>query len=79
MADRTVSKRTDGQWANKKDGADRASSLHKTQGAAEREAKRQMNKPGQGGELKVKGEDNRIRSKDTINKKDPNPSKDREH
>lgn len=77
--DRTVSKRPDGQWANQLDGAERASSLHSTQAGAEREAKRMMKKPGQGGELKVKNEDGKIRSKDTINRKDPNPPKDKEH
>lgn len=77
--DRTVSKRPDGTWANKRDGASKASSLHRTQGAAEREAKRMMNKPGQGGDLKVKDEKGKIRSKDTINRPDPNPPKDKEH
>lgn len=77
--DRTVSKRSDGQWANKRDGAKRASSIHRTQSAAEREAKRMMQKPGQGGELKVKDEKGKIRSKDTINKKDALPPKDSEH
>lgn len=77
--DRTVSRRSDGTWANKLDGADRASSLHRTQKEAEAEARRQMNQPGQGGELKVKNEKGQIRSKDTINRPDPNPPKDREH
>lgn len=77
--DRTVSKRPDGTWANKLDGASRASSLHRTQGAAEREAKRMMNQPGQGGDLKIKSEEGRIRSKDTINRPDPRSSKDTEH
>jgi hypothetical protein len=76
---RTVSKRPDGSWANKLEGASRASSLHRTQAAAEREAKRMMNKPGQGGELKVKNEKGTIRSKDTINRPDPDPPKDKEH
>jgi Uncharacterized protein conserved in bacteria (DUF2188) len=76
--DRTVAKRPDGSWANKLDGASRASSLHPTQRAAELAAKRMMNKPGQGGELKTKGEDGKIRSKDTINRPDPNPPKDKE-
>lgn len=77
--DRTVSKRDDGQWANKKDGADRASSLHSTQKAAEKAA-RDMLKNSGGGELKTKGEDGKIRSKDTIPPaKDPNPPKDKEH
>lgn len=77
--DRTVSQRANGTWANKRDGAKRASSVHKTQAAAEKAAKATMNKPGQGGELKVKGLDGKIRSKDTINRQDPNPPKDREH
>lgn len=77
--DRTVSKRPDGTWANKLDGAKRATSLHRTQAAAEKAAKRQMKKPGQGGELKVKNEKGTIRSKDTINRPDPRKSKDREH
>jgi hypothetical protein len=38
-----------------------------------------MNKPGQGGDLKVKNEEGKIRSKDTINRPDPNPPKDKEH
>jgi Uncharacterized protein conserved in bacteria (DUF2188) len=76
---RTVSKRPNGSWANKKDGAKRASSLHKTQKAAENEARIMLKKSG-GGELKTKNEKGRIRSKDTIAPgKDPNPPKDKEH
>ena len=77
--DRTVSRRSDGQWANKKDGADRASTLHDTQKEAEHVAHRMLENSG-GGELKVKGEDGRIRSKDTIPPaNDPNPPRDTEH
>ncbi len=77
--DRTVSKRPDGTWANKKDGNDRASSVHRTQGDAQRTARDMLKKTG-GGELKVKGEDGKIRSKDTIPPgRDPNPPKDKEH
>ncbi len=77
--DRTVSRRPDGQWANKKDGSSRASSLHDTQREAERAA-RQMLEGSGGGELKVKGENGRIRSKDTIPPgNDPNPPRDKEH
>lgn len=77
--DRTVSRRPDGQWANKKDGNERASSLHATQREAERAAHRMLAESG-GGELKVKGEDGRIRSKDTIPPgNDPFPPRDREH
>jgi hypothetical protein len=77
--DRTVSKRPDGQWADKKDGNQRASSLHDTQQEAAKAARDQLAKSG-GGELKIKGEDGKIRSKDTIPPaKDPNPPKDKEH
>ena len=77
--DRTVSRRPDGQWSNKKDGSERASSLHRTQREAAEEAKRLIRQDG-GGELKIKGEDGRIRSKDTIAPgHDPNPPKDTEH
>lgn len=77
--DRTVSRRPDGTWANKKDGNERASSLHETQGAAERAARAMLDNSG-GGELKVKGENNKIRSKDTIPPgNDPFPPRDTEH
>lgn len=77
--DRTVSRRADGEWANKKDGNERASSLHRTQHEAERAARDLLEKSG-GGELKIKGEDGRIRSKDTIPPgNDPNPPRDTEH
>lgn len=77
--DRTVSQRPNGEWANKRDGADRATSLHKTQKQAEDAARRQIRQDG-GGELKTKGEDGRIRSKDTIKPAtDPFPPRDKEH
>jgi hypothetical protein len=62
---RTVSQRPDGTWANKRDGAKRAATLHRTQKEAAKEAARMLKNVG-GGELKVKGEDGKIRSKDTI-------------
>lgn len=77
--DRIVFKTTDGNWANKKNSANKASSLHNTQKAAE-DAARQMLKNQGGGELITKGLDGKIRSKDTIPPgKDPNPPKDKEH
>lgn len=77
--DRTVYRREDGKWVNKRDDADRASSLHDTQKQAN-DAARQMLEHQGGGELKTKGVDGRIRSKDTIAPgNDPNPPKDREH
>jgi hypothetical protein len=77
--DRIVSQNSNGDWANKKVNATRATSLHKTQGAAEKAAKADLKKQG-GGELIVKGENGRIRSKDTIAPgRDPFPPRDKEH
>lgn len=77
--DRMVYRREDGQWANERNDADRASSLHNTQSAAERAAREMLKNQG-GGELVTKGLDGKIRSKDTIAPgNDPNPPRDREH
>ena len=77
--DRTVSRRRDGKWANKRNDNSRASSLHDTQKEAQRAAKDMLRKQG-GGELTTKGRDGKIRSKDTIAPgHDPNPPKDQEH
>jgi hypothetical protein len=76
--DRTVSRRSTGEWANKKDGASRAAGLHKTQGAAIKEAHEMLEKSG-GGELKVKNEKGIIRSKDTIAPGHESSVKDKEH
>lgn len=76
---RSVFKRSDGIWVNKLDEASRASSAHTTQRGAIDEARRMMKKPGQGGELVVHGVDGKIRSKDTINRSDPLPPRDKEH
>jgi hypothetical protein len=76
---RWISKRSDGKWANKKEGAERASSVHDTQREAEEAGRTQLSNSG-GGELITKGKDGRIRSKDTIAPaKDPHPPKDTEH
>jgi hypothetical protein len=77
--DRTVYQRDDGQWINKRNDADRASGLHKTQSDAAAEAADMLKNQG-GGELTIIGRDHKIRSKDTIAPgNDPNPPKDREH
>lgn len=76
--DRIVSQRKDGLWENKRVGADRPAGLHNTQKQAESEARRMLNNAG-GGELITKGIDQKIRSKDTIGKKDSCPPKDKEH
>jgi hypothetical protein len=77
--DRTVYKTSGGKWANKRNDAGRASSVHDTQRAAADAAKGMLHSQG-GGELSVKGRDGKIRSKDTIPPgNDPNPPKDKEH
>ena len=77
--DRTVYRREDGIWANKRNDADKASSLHDTQKEAEDAAREMLGNQG-GGELITKGLDGKIRSKDTISPgNDPYPPKDTEH
>lgn len=66
-----TSKRADG-WAVKKEGATKASSLHSTQGEAWTETRRLAR--GSGGEAFLKGEDGRIRARNTYGK-DPYPPK----
>lgn len=77
--DRSVYRNSAGNWANKRNDAARASSLHRTQGEAVRVAREMLINQG-GGELTTMGRDHRIRSKDTIAPgNDPNPPRDREH
>jgi hypothetical protein len=77
--DRTIYRRADDVWVNKRNDADRASSLHRTQAEAAASGKALLGRQG-GGELSIKGVDGKIRSKDTIVPgHDPNPPKDREH
>jgi hypothetical protein len=76
--DRTIFKREDKMWANKRDGANRPASLHRTQAEAAEAGKQNLLSSG-GGDLKIKGLDGKIRSKDTIGKSDPFPPRDREH
>lgn len=79
MNSRIVFKRAAREWVNKRTDADRAGSIHKTQGAAEDAARAMLRSVG-GGELITKGLDGRIRSKDTIAPgNDPCPPRDREH
>lgn len=77
--DRTVYRRQDGKWVNKRNVSDRASSIHDTQGDANNSAREMLHNQG-GGELTTMGRDGRIRSKDTIAPgNDPFPPRDREH
>lgn len=63
--DRTVSRRPDGTWENKRNDASKASSVHDTQKEAQ-DAARQMLQNQGGGELTTKGVDGKIRDKDTV-------------
>jgi hypothetical protein len=77
--DRMVYRRDDGNWVNKRNDLERASSVHGTQKAAEDTARKMLHNQG-GGELITKGCDGKIRSKDTIPQgNDPCPPRDREH
>jgi len=77
--DRSVYRRADGKWANKRDSASRPASLHDTQAEAATTARENLKNSG-GGELKIMGRDHKIRSKDTIPpSKDPFPPRDKEH
>jgi len=77
--DRTVFRREDGTWANKRNDADKASSLHDTQGEANEAAREMLHNQG-GGELTTMGRHGIIVSKDTISPgNDPCPPRDREH
>mgnify|MGYP001567765045 CR=1 FL=1 len=76
--DRMVFKRDD-EWINKRNDAEKASSVHRTQKEAEEAAREMLTNQG-GGELITKGLDGKIRSKDTIEPgNDTNPPKDNEH
>jgi hypothetical protein len=68
-----------GDWAVKKGGAERASSVHRTQGSAERAAKETVRNLG-GGEVRIQGRDGRWRDSDTVAPAtDPFPPRDRKH
>ncbi len=68
-----------GGWAVRKPGADRASAVTKTQGQAEKAAKRMVSNEG-GGEVRIHGRDGKIRDSDTVKPgNDPNPPKDKKH
>lgn len=78
MPNRSVYKRTDGTWVNKRDDSDRASTLHSTQKEAEDTAREMLRREG-GGELSTHGENGQIRSKDSIDSNDPRNIRDTEH
>jgi hypothetical protein len=77
--DRNVYRRSDGKWVNKRQDAEKASSLHRTQEEAVKAANNMLKNQG-GGELTISGKDGKFRSKDTVKPgNDPCPPKDTEH
>jgi len=70
MSDNYWTSKRDSGWAVKKEGASRASSVHRTQSEAWSEARRLAR--GSGGEAFLKGENGRIRARNTYGK-DPFP------
>jgi hypothetical protein len=77
--DRFVYRREDGQWANKRTDAGKASSVHDTQAEANQAAKEMLRNQG-GGELTTQGIHGKIVSKDTIAPgNDPRSIRDTEH
>ncbi len=77
--DRTVYKRSDGKWVNKKNTNSKATSLHNTQKEADNAARTNLRNQG-GGEVTTMGVNGKIRSKDTIAPgNDPRSIKDTEN
>ena len=77
--DRVVYRREDGQWVNKRVNADRASSVHQTQGEANAAAREMLQNQG-GGERTTMVIHGKIVSKDTIAPgNDPSSVRDLEH
>jgi len=74
---RIVQPRPDGSWEVRAPKAERASAVAPTQSAAIERAREILKNDG-GGELTIKGENNRIRDSDTVPPgRDPNPPRDR--
>lgn len=79
MANYYVTKNQDGTWNAKRENAERASSVHSTQRAAEKESKRLSANSG-GGEVRIHGRNARFRDSDTVAPaNDPFPPRDTRH
>ena len=65
MANYHVSRRADGEWQAKKEGADKAGGIFDTQREAEKAAKEFSANSG-GGEVRIHGLDGKIRDSDTV-------------
>ncbi len=63
--DRSIYRRADGQWVNKRHDRGRATSLHDTQEAAYDAARTNLHNQG-GGEISIHGVNGQIRDKNTI-------------
>ena len=77
MADYDVTTHEDG-WQAKREGAERAASVHPTQAEAQKAATEYAGNSG-GGEVRIHRPTGEIRNSNTIGKPDPNPPKDRKH
>lgn len=71
-----VSKNPEGGWKVKREGAEKASSVHKTQGDAIDQARNTAKRDGV--EVVIHDRQGRIRDKDSYGN-DPNPPKDTKH
>lgn len=78
MADYDVTKDPSGDWKATREGAGKASSRHDTQREAYNAARDYAANSG-GGEVRIHGEDGKIRNTNTIGKPDPNPPRDKKH
>jgi len=79
MANYHVSRRANGDWQAKKEGAEKAGGIFDTQHEAEKAAKEFSANSG-GGEVRIHGLDGKIRDSDTVKPAiDPNPPKDWVH
>lgn len=76
--DRFVTRHPKG-WAVRGPGAERASSVHRTQEQAEHRGKEIVERLG-GGEVRIQGRDGKWRDSDTVAPgRDPMPPRDRKH
>lgn len=76
---RHVTQRSDGQWADKAERAERAAGLYPTQADAQAAATHHLqHRPG-GGEVVIHRPGGQIRNSNTINRPDPDPPRDTRH
>ncbi|NTU46336.1 DUF2188 domain-containing protein [Candidatus Roizmanbacteria bacterium] len=79
MANYHVTKNNDHGWNVRKEGGQKASITVDTQREAEKLAKQYSGNSG-GGEVRIHGEDGKIRDSDTVSPgNDPNPPRDNKH